>query len=167
MVSYNLQEIIQAAEAAEDNGGGGDFLKSTLAGGTLANGKYNVKIKNVKVVESNNFGLPGFGMVCEFTDGDHKGEVMWLDSELTTFDFNNKRVLSNLRALGVTDELLGALDQQGELIAQMLTGKECEIKVVFKPNKKKPEYPYQNHVVVAKTIEIPDIPEDDEDDDDY
>jgi len=166
MVSYNLQEIIQAAEAAEDNGGGGDFLKSTLVdGGVLANGKYSIKVKHAKFEEANYFGLPSFGMVCEFTDGEHKGEVMWLDCGLTTTDFNNKRVLGNLRALGVTDELLNVMDKQGELIAQMLVGKEAEVKVIFKPNPKKPEFPYANHVVVGKTIEIPDIPDYDDDDD--
>jgi hypothetical protein len=168
--TYTLKEMLARAEAHQDEGGGGggDFLQSSLLPeGTLKNGTYKVRVKKVKVIASNHFGLPGFGMVLEFLESDHKGEAMWFDAELTGLDFSNKRTISNLRALGISDNLINEMDTQGELIATLLTGKECKIKVIFKPNKAKPQFPYRNHVIEPTTLEIPDVPEDDDEDDDY
>ena len=164
---YNLRTIMEEAAASEDNfESSGEFLRSTLVeGGTLKNGHYKVRIKHVTVIEANTFGLPGFGLICEFLDGDYKGEVMYVASDLTTFDFLNKRVIENLRNLGVPDELIERMDSQAEVIVSMLKGKEVGLSVKFTPNPKNKQFPRTNHVFDKAGSDIPEM--DDDIDDDY
>ena len=162
--TYNLADIISAADAAEDSNSG-DFLRSSLVeGGTLDNGTWPAVIKKVKVTEENYFGMPCWGLVVEFTDGPYKGKAMWMDQEFTSFDFLNKRVLRNFRELGVSDSLLngGELD----VIAAVLEGKLGELTVNYSVNPKNDKFPRENHQWKLPERHIP-APIEDEDDDDY
>jgi hypothetical protein len=149
---FNLSEIV--TEAAEAEGGSGDLIVPT-SGETRT-----VTVKYVKVTpESQNFGLPEFW--CIMTD-DEAEESFGFKMNFTSFDFVNKLTVANLKALGVTDDMFNSFDP--EVVGAMIKDKRVVCKVKWGANKKKPEYPFQNHTLHAIDIVIPEA---DDDDDDY
>jgi len=148
---YNMSELVAQAEESQSQGGGDLVIPEH---GSV----HEVTVRYVKTTEANYFELPEWWLILESDEGVSFGFSL----AFTGMDFVNKLTIANLRALGVPDAVINNLDP--EVVASIIEGKRVTCKVKWGKNKKKPEYPYQNHTLHGEEL---DIPEPDDDDDDY
>lgn len=124
----------------------------------------------VKVVDSRSrvrdSGLPMWSLWLEVQSGENAGNRFWTHLFLTSHPGVNRRILTSLQGMGLSEEFLFS-DPSPEMVAAALRDRVFSVEAHYRPNKNDPDSPWHNHVFFGGDEETSeDLPADDYDDDD-